>query len=184
VADEVKPLILQELRKNPAFRDATIQNVSLIHKGGKAYSGFVDATIGGRAQQLPLDVVFDGGAIHLELKPPHTAPDPGTLIEFNRGKLFYTSAVSREEAQKLGEFLFRERFFDGNPKDVQLHKEGRTYEVRLVVQEGTERNPQTVEVMKQFGVEISNRVFESAPVDIHLCDTFLRTIRVVVPPRS
>ncbi len=38
-----------------------------------------------------------------------------------------------------------------------------------------------IDVMKQFAREISQGVFGSAPVDIHLCDDNLQTIRVVVP---
>jgi hypothetical protein len=69
LAAEVKPLILAEWQKEPERRGASIQNVTLVHKGGKVYTGFVDATLGGQSERLSLEVVYDRGTIAWELKP-------------------------------------------------------------------------------------------------------------------
>jgi hypothetical protein len=69
LAAEVKPLILQEWQKKPELRGASIQNVTLVHKGGKVYTGFVDATLDGQSQRLSLEVVYDRGTLAWQLKP-------------------------------------------------------------------------------------------------------------------
>lgn len=70
LAAEVKPLILQEWQKEPELRGATIQNVTLVHKGGNSYSGFIDATLDGKSERLMLDVTHDGRTILWQLKAP------------------------------------------------------------------------------------------------------------------
>ena len=69
LAAEVKPMILQQWQNRPELRGATIQNVTLVHKHGKVYAGFVDATMGGQSERLALEVVYDRGSILWELKP-------------------------------------------------------------------------------------------------------------------
>jgi len=68
LAAEVKPLILQEWQKKPELRGATIQDVTLVHKGGNTYSGFVDATLAGKSERLMLEVTHDGQTILWQLK--------------------------------------------------------------------------------------------------------------------
>ena len=104
----------------------------------------------------------------------------GKELKFNGGQLFYTSAVSKEQADKLGDYLVKEKFFDGNPKTVQLNKTGSTFEVRIVVKKGIEQDQKVVDVFKVMCKELSKDVFNAAPVDIHLCDENLKTLKVVV----
>ena len=69
LAAEVKPLILQEWRKRPQLQNATIQQVSLVHKGGKTYTGFIDATLEGKSVRLGLEVIFDRGDLLWKILP-------------------------------------------------------------------------------------------------------------------
>lgn len=70
LAAEVKPLILQEWQKKPELRGATIQSVTLVHKGGNSYTGFIDATLNGKSERLMLEVTHDGKTIMWQLKAP------------------------------------------------------------------------------------------------------------------
>jgi hypothetical protein len=69
LAAEIKPQLLAEWRKNPELPGASIQNVTLVHKGGKVFTGFVDATLDGQKERLALEVVLEGGAMSWELRP-------------------------------------------------------------------------------------------------------------------
>jgi hypothetical protein len=69
LAAEVKPLILKEWHKDPMLRDATIQNITLEHRDGNVYTGFVDAILGGRPERLSLQVTYDGETVEWEVKP-------------------------------------------------------------------------------------------------------------------
>ncbi len=105
----------------------------------------------------------------------------GTRLTYNNGELYYTSNVNEAEARKLGEFLATLGYFAEKHVTVQLNKSGATYEVRLVVRPGAESDPLTIERMWLLAKSISALVFSDAPVQVHLCDDVLRTLRVVGP---
>ena len=106
--------------------------------------------------------------------------DHGTLLEFNGGELYYTSVVSEREAYRLGEFLVDSEFFDGELKTVQIDKTGNTYEFRMVIKKGIDKDEEFIQLAKIFSNELSENVFDGYDVDIHMCDEYLNTIRVVV----
>ena len=104
----------------------------------------------------------------------------GSMLEFNGGELYYTSSVSERDAYKLGEYLVESGFFDGQRKTIQLNKTGDTYEFRMVIKTGIEKDEEYIQLFKMMCVELSDYVFNGNPVDIHLCDEYLNTLRVVV----
>lgn len=109
--------------------------------------------------------------------------DYGTKLSFGENnELYYTTNVKEEEAKKLGDYLVKEEFFakDGNSRTVQLNKSGSTYEFRMVVKEGLDKDQATVDLMKTVAAELSKGVFNGATVDVHLCDDTLKTLRVVI----
>jgi hypothetical protein len=110
-----------------------------------------------------------------------TAGNYGTRLSFNGGELYYTSSVTPYEAQRLGNYLVVQGFYDGREKTVQLNRQSATYQVRIVIKRGLENDPSVVQTMKSFASEISQNVFDGASTDIHLCDERLNTIRVVIP---
>jgi hypothetical protein len=70
VALQARDLILRQWKKDPELRSVKIQNITLIHKGGPMYAGFLDATIGGVAERLRLEVRSEAdGSIEVQLKP-------------------------------------------------------------------------------------------------------------------
>lgn len=106
----------------------------------------------------------------------------GSELKFNGGQLFYTTALSKDSAEKLGNYLVKIGFFNGDLKTVQINKSGSTFEFRMVVKKGIEQDQELIKSFKLFCKELSDDVFNSAQVDIHLCDEHLKTIRVVVAP--
>ena len=76
--------------------------------------------------------------------------DHGTLLEFNGGELYYTPSVSEREAYRLGEYLVDSEFFNGELKTVQLDKTGNTYNFRMVIKKGIEKDEENIEIFKIF----------------------------------
>jgi hypothetical protein len=105
----------------------------------------------------------------------------GTKLEFNGGELYYTDNVTEAEAKKLGEYLVKETFFDGQKKSVQLDKSGSTYQFRMVVKKELQNDDSFTANAKVAATEISENVFNKAPTEVHICDENLKTIRVVKP---
>lgn len=94
-------------------------------------------------------------------------------------QLFYTDKVTKEEANNLLSYLVEEGFSDGTTKTVQLNKSGNTYEFRMVVKKGIEQDEEYITLFKDLTLELSESVFNYNPVDIHLCDDELETIRII-----
>ena len=103
----------------------------------------------------------------------------GTKLEFNGGELYYTKNVTETEAKKFGEFLLKEEFFDGREKSVQLDKSGSTYQFRMVIKPELQNDESYAEKVKLFASELSANFFNNTPIEIHLCDENLKTVRVV-----
>jgi len=104
----------------------------------------------------------------------------GKEKNFNGVQLFYTSTVTEAEANSVGDYLIKNKFADGVKKTVQLNKSGNIYEFRMVVKKGIEQDQEYIAAFKVLAAEISNDVFNGKQVDIHLCDEYLKTQRVVL----
>jgi hypothetical protein len=105
----------------------------------------------------------------------------GESKEFDGFTLYYTDAVTEEDADYLGDFLEYSEFADpSNEIALQLNKTGNTYEVRMPVKKGIEQDQEIKDEIKLVAAEISAMVFDGAQVDFHLCDDKLNTL-VVVP---
>jgi hypothetical protein len=104
----------------------------------------------------------------------------GKSINLSGGShLYYTSAVTEDEAQKLAKHL--EKGITQNsdhPIDFQLNRSGNRYELRVVVKEGAENDP-AVSLFQLYAIVVSHDLFGDAPVDVHLCDRTFKTIRVL-----
>jgi hypothetical protein len=123
------------------------------------------------------------GAILLGLLFVSSCSNYGKEKRFNGTQIFYTSAVSENDVDKLITYLVNSEFIDGGEKTVQLNKSGNTYEFRMVVKKGIEQDQEYKDLGKIMGAEISQNVFEGQNVDVHFCDDKLKTL-VVLPMSS
>lgn len=103
----------------------------------------------------------------------------GTEKEFNGVSLFYTENVTEDEADKLIDYLKENKFDDGSEKAIQLEKEGDTYQFRMVIKEGYDEKEDFLQLAKYIASELSVEVFDNAPVEVHLCDKYLETLKVI-----
>jgi hypothetical protein len=51
----------------------------------------------------------------------------------------------------------------------------------MIIKKGLENDEEIIKIMKESAKDLSSNVFGGSPVDIHLCDDHLKTLRVVVP---
>lgn len=100
-------------------------------------------------------------------------------LNFNNGELYYTSAVQKADAQKLGRYLLKEGFFNEEKRTVQLDKNGKLWIFNLVVKKDAEDDDQFIYLFSFFSSQLSRAVFNDDPVDIHLCNDKLETLRVI-----
>jgi len=107
------------------------------------------------------------------------ATNYGALLEVNHANLYYTRAVSQEEAKALGAFLANAEVFDGGHISIQLTREGQTTQVRFPVKEGFDKDEAYIASIRALGYQISQNVFHGTPVEVDLCDQNLKTLRAV-----
>jgi hypothetical protein len=102
---------------------------------------------------------------------------------FDSTELYYTDKVTESEADAVGKYLKEQGFTEGDEtKTVQLTKEGDTYQFRMVVKEGYEKDEEYIAIAEAFAYNLSKDVFEGKEVEIHLCDAKLETLKVVKMP--
>ena len=104
------------------------------------------------------------------------------MLEFNGGEIYYPASVTEADVRKLGNYLVQRGVFDGTKRTIQLNKTGTTYEVRAVVQKGTENNTGLTDFFKSLGKELRDNLFKGSNLVVHICDNQLRTLRVISIP--
>jgi hypothetical protein len=105
----------------------------------------------------------------------------GTRIKLKNGnELYYTAAVTEQEAQKLAKYM-EDKWLDDKVANArfQLNKTGETYEFRAVVKEGKEKDEDTAFQFRVLAMLLSMQVFDGAPVEVHLCNDSLKTVRTL-----
>ncbi|MFY0602897.1 MAG: hypothetical protein JXQ93_03035 [Flavobacteriaceae bacterium] len=104
----------------------------------------------------------------------------GEKLEYKKTEVYYTSKVSKEEAQKLGNYLVSSEFADGNNKSVQLTKgDNGNYVFRMVTTKEASENKTYETLFKIFSKQISDSVFNKAPVDFHVCNNTFKTLKII-----
>jgi hypothetical protein len=103
----------------------------------------------------------------------------GSEKDFNGVQLFYTSSVTEAEADKFGKFLIDSEFADGDKKTVQINRKDDIFQFRMVVKKGLEKDEDYSEIAKTFAAAISEQIVEGGKVEIHFCDEYLKTLKVI-----
>lgn len=105
----------------------------------------------------------------------------GEKLEFKATEVYYTEHVTKQEAQKLGEFLVSSEFADGRKKSVQLTKneESGNYTFRMVTNEKAQKEDSYDILFKAISIQISDSVFNGKAVDFHVCNNTFKTLRVI-----
>jgi len=95
-------------------------------------------------------------------------------------EVYHTSQVTDAEADAVGNYLISQKFADGQPKTVQLAKSGNTYQFRMVVKDGIDKDTSYAKIAKFFISMLSAQVLNGAPAEMHFCDDHLKTLKVIV----
>jgi len=102
------------------------------------------------------------------------------LINAKKTQILYTNKVTKEETQKLANYLISSEFADDkNPKTIKFDKDNDTYLFKMVVYKGAEKNESNVTLLGLFAKELSEKVFDNKSVKLHMCDDEMNTIKIV-----
>lgn len=135
--------------------------------GGKKASWWAAAGIGAATGGLILLVVF-GGILLFE-------PDPECVTFESGDEIYYEGDATKEDAQRLGEALKEQGFFGTEPgKSVYLSKGQEGIALSFVLKAGAWNETETQQSGRRMCQRLSANVFGGQPVEIRLCDEFLR----------
>lgn len=106
----------------------------------------------------------------------------GEKIPYGKSEVYYTDNVSKEQAQKLGDYLQANQFFqEGRKISVQLDKAADTMLFRMVVLDNFVNDSSYIENAKFSVSKLSKDVFDMKPTIFHFCDDHFKTVRIVRP---
>ncbi|WP_439128896.1 hypothetical protein [Polaribacter sp.] len=105
----------------------------------------------------------------------------GKKLQFKKTEVYYTSKVAKEDAEKLGDYLVSSGFAGDNEKSVQLSKndENGNYQFRMVTTKEAANSKSYGTIFELYAKQISDSVFNKAPVEFHICDNTFSTLKVI-----
>lgn len=103
----------------------------------------------------------------------------GEKLEFDGTEIFYTDGATKEQAEKLGNYLQKEGFTDGTKKSVQLIVDKKSGELtfRMVTSKENANDAQYDMIFESFARNISKEF--GVPVNFQLCDELFNTIKTI-----
>lgn len=107
--------------------------------------------------------------------------NPGKEIKFNNNKVYFKDGATKEDGQKLGEYLVKTGYFDTTGQkgvDVQVLKNSNSFVVNFVVDTAAfKQHPEAYNTFKSFESEISKNVFGGGTVTIGVVDGELKEVK-------
>lgn len=106
---------------------------------------------------------------------------PESSLKINDDELYYTKNVQIEEVNKLGNYLTEGGMFvkDENKISVKIDKRNNTYIFSFPIEKEFLNDNQNNLLFKTIGEGISKDVFNNSPVEVHLCDNRLNTLKII-----
>lgn len=92
----------------------------------------------------------------------------------------YTKNVTEAELTKLKEYLINSGFSDRQTKKtVAFDKKEEKYILKMVLNKGMMARESTVGILKAFKQQIQEKVLDGKPLEIHMCNTLMNTLKVI-----
>jgi hypothetical protein len=155
-----------------------------VERGGALASGWRGAGVG--IQCWPVLAALAWGvntAFESNLLGHVGGLDWAPKVTFGPGEeVYYRGGAQEDEARRLGQQLQACEFFDGKgPKTVVLTYEGHRILVSVVVLPWARDDPRAIALLEEIGRGISGDVFDGRPVQMRLCNEYLRAFRTLGP---
>lgn len=103
----------------------------------------------------------------------------GEKLTYKGTDVHFKDGATKQEAEKLGNYLVTTGFATDNKKSVQLVRDNETNNLifRMVVGDGVENDSSNDFIFKTFATNLSNE-FDNQPIDVHLCNNTFETKKI------
>ena len=106
----------------------------------------------------------------------------GHRMTFHKGDVFYKKPVTLGEAQRVGEFLVEQQYFNAqNASTVQLDKDNELYKLRFVVNPAAVTAPWVTIQYGLFASGIAQSILGGKPLEVTLNDQHMNFVKTVPP---
>lgn len=106
--------------------------------------------------------------------------DYGDKIVVNGTEIYFDGkTVTKSDAEKLGKYLTDAEFSDGTEISVRLAKADGKWQFQMVTADSAVEDEELAVAFAVMAAEISNTIFDGAPVEYHLCDDHFKTLKVI-----
>ncbi len=101
-------------------------------------------------------------------------------LSFKQGELYYSEPVTRDEADRVGEYLVKQNIFtDEQESTVLLNQEQGQYQLRFVISPEYVEAPAMAIQFGALGRQIATDVLDGNPVEVGFIDNLFKLIKVV-----
>lgn len=100
----------------------------------------------------------------------------GRRLAFQSTEIFYRPPVTKAQALRLKDFLVQSRSIPKHRTMLQLLKVDQTWQLRVIVKEGVDGDPESMELFEEVAKRISKKVFDGEHLELHLCDPQFRML--------
>ena len=106
---------------------------------------------------------------------------PDKSLAINGDELYYTDNISKNEVDKVGEYLKEKGLFvqDNNTISIKLDKKENEYILSFIVNKENLESSDTSEYAKFFGKALSTEVFNNSKVRVNLCDDRFNSLKAI-----
>ena len=101
------------------------------------------------------------------------------VVKAKATDVMYSANVTDEIAQKTADFLVEYGYSDDRAKTVSIEKTDAGYQFKAVVKPGAEKEEANVVVFKLLRDIMKDSVFGGKPLEMHLCNDKLETLKVL-----
>jgi hypothetical protein len=161
---------------------ALIAHQQLLNPGINEAGAWAGATASSRGRAKAIVAALAGAAAAVVLGLYVLGASEGNRLAFQRGELYYDDPVTRDEAQRVGEYLQQREIFSAQKAaTVRFDKEHDRYQIRFVVDPAVAEETLVNVQFAVIGSEIAQQVLNGMPLDVILCDEHLKALRTLAP---
>lgn len=104
----------------------------------------------------------------------------GNVKTYDGLEIFFQENIDISDVDKLGDFLQEIDFTNGEKKSVQLLKTDTSYTLKMIVDKKILKNDSILANIKEFQSELKYSVFPNTYFELHLCDSYFETKKVLL----
>jgi hypothetical protein len=163
-------------RADPAMKSVTVEAVKLESKGNGEFVGHVEYSMGSYRSAVPISITPEGKPFAWKIDAHNDRPVK--LENYGAFQVFYEHSVTDEQAGKAIGWLDEQGHIGKETGAAFLRKAGPAFALHLPMHDGISVDAEYDAIAADVAKRLSAEVFAGAPVEVHLCNRQLKTLKI------